>query len=83
MKCAGGVKIVRHKPCPECGAKSDGPCPVALANEREAFRDMLAALREVEEYLDDRADVDDGIPDHAMRLLVEVRATITKAEGSQ
>ncbi len=40
---------------------------------------MYAALLEVEEYLDDRADVDDGIPNHAMRLLVVVKEAIGKA----
>ena len=43
-------------------------------------RVMLAALHEVEEYLDNRADVDDGIPNDAMRCLVEVRAAIAKVE---
>lgn len=46
-----------------------------------AYDDMLAALREVEAYFDDRADVDDGIPNEAMRLLVEVQTAIAKAKG--
>ena len=41
---------------------------------QEAREPLLAILREVEEYLDDRADVDDGIPNAAMRLLVDVKA---------
>ena len=47
-----------------------------------AAPDMLETLLEVEEYLNDRADVDDGIPDAAMRLLVEVKAAIAKATVS-
>lgn len=46
-----------------------------------AFRDMLDALNEVHDYLDNRADVDDGIPNEAMRLLTQVQAAIRKAEG--
>jgi len=37
-----------------------------------------AALKEVEEYFDDRADVDDGRPNDAMRMLVEVRSALTE-----
>ena len=48
-----------------------------------AAPNMLSTLREVESYLDGRADVDDGIPDDAMRLLVEVREVISKATGSK
>ncbi len=48
---------------------------------REAAPDMLAALHEIESFLDNRADVDDGIPNEAMRLLVELRAALRKAEG--
>ena len=48
-----------------------------------AAPNMLSTLREVESYLDDRADVDDGIPNDAMRLLVEVREVISKATGSK
>ena len=45
--------------------------------DKAAERDrMRAALEEVEEYLDDRADADDGRPNDAMRLLVEVRAAL-------
>jgi hypothetical protein len=40
---------------------------------------LLVALHEVEEFLDQRADVDDGIPNDAMRHLVEVRAAIAKS----
>lgn len=43
--------------------------------------EMLAALREVEPFLDNQADCDDGRPNDAMRHLVEVRAAIRKAEG--
>lgn len=42
-------------------------------------RTMLAALREIEEIADGEADVDDGIPNTAMRILVIVRAAIAKA----
>jgi hypothetical protein len=38
--------------------------------------DLVAVLQEVEEFLDQRADVDDGIPNDAMRLLVEVREVL-------
>ena len=58
--------------------------PENEANARliAAAPDMLTALREVEDFLDDRSDVDDGIPNDAMRHLVEVRAAIAKAEGN-
>jgi len=78
MKCAGGVKIVRHKPCPECGAKSNGPCPVALANEREAFLDMLAALKYAVDNIQGIMDGND-IPSTAIRDMA--RAAIAKAES--
>ena len=57
-------------------------CKCEYCALHHAAPDMLEALREVEEYLDDRADVDDGIPDAAMRLLVEVKAVIAKATVS-
>lgn len=40
---------------------------------------MLTALQELEEFLDNQADVDDGRPNDAMRHLIEVRAAIAKA----
>ena len=48
---------------------------------------VLATLHEVEEYLDNRADVIDGDygipePNTEMRLLTEVRAAIAKATGT-
>lgn len=50
-----------------------------------AAPDLLAVLKEVEAYLDDRADADcdqDGyIPNAEMRLLVEVTKAINKAES--
>lgn len=54
--------------------------PSAYPNIILAAPTMLVALCEVEDYLDDRADVDDGIPNDAMRLLVEVREAIAKAK---
>lgn len=42
---------------------------------------MLSVLREVEEFLDQQADVDDGRPNDAMRLLVDVRAVIRSVEA--
>ena len=44
---------------------------------------MLSVLREVEGFLDDRADADDGIPNEAMSLLTEVRAAIRATEEGQ
>jgi hypothetical protein len=44
-----------------------------------AAPDMLDALREIEEWADDRADVDDGQPNDAMWVLVIVRAAIKRA----
>lgn len=41
---------------------------------------MRAALREIEEWADDRADVDDGRPNDAMRLLVIVRAALSPSQ---
>ncbi len=46
-----------------------------------AAPDMLTTLRELEEFLDNQAVVDDERPNDAMRHLVEVRAAIRKAEG--
>lgn len=43
--------------------------------------ELVAVLREVEPFLDDQADADDGRPNDAMRLLIEVRAAITKTES--
>ena len=40
---------------------------------------MLAALQEIEEFLDNQADVDDGRPNDAMRLLVELRVALAAA----
>lgn len=56
----------------------------ALANARliAAAPGMLTALHEVEEFLDQQADADDGRPNRAMSLLVEVRAALAKATGS-
>lgn len=51
-----------------------------------AHDDLLAALNEVEDFLDNQSDVEDGDygiprPNRAMRLLIEVRNAITKATG--
>lgn len=54
---------------------------VANAQLMAAAPDMLAALREVEGFLNDQADADDGRPNDAMRHLMEVRAAIAIAEG--
>lgn len=54
-----------------------------------AAPEMLAALREVEEFLDDQAEAEyftdraSPVPNQAMRLLVEVREAIAKAEGAK
>jgi hypothetical protein len=37
----------------------------------------MTALRDLEKYFEDRADADDGIPNDAMRHLVEIRQIIT------
>lgn len=58
--------------------RDDGYTVLRFRNPDKMAR-LLTALREVETYLEDRADVDDGIPDEAMRLLVEVRAAIANA----
>jgi hypothetical protein len=41
----------------------------------------LETLRELESYFDNRADVDAGIPNEAMHLLILVRETIRMLEG--
>jgi hypothetical protein len=46
-----------------------------------AAPDILDALRECEEFFDQRADVDDGIPNDAMNMLVIVRTALSKATG--
>jgi hypothetical protein len=65
------------------GASSQRALEEQLAEERlrDAAPIMLEALQELEEFLDDRADADDGIPNDAMRHLMEVRAAIAKATG--
>ena len=45
----------------------------------KAAPEMAEVLIEIEDYLDDRADADDGIPNDAMRLLTDVRAILAKA----
>ena len=47
-----------------------------LIAEAPAMRDVLV---EIEDYLDDRADADNGIPNDAMRLLTEIRAILARA----
>lgn len=37
---------------------------------------MPSTLEDLEEYLADREDCDDGIPNNAMKLLAEVRAAL-------
>jgi hypothetical protein len=53
------------------------------ARIRDAAHEMLAVLHELDEYLDQRADVNwKGTgPNKAMSLLTEVRAAIAKAGG--
>jgi hypothetical protein len=62
-----------------------GDWAITTARENEAsaqlIADLLAAVRKCEKFLDNQADVYDSIPNHAMRLLEEVRAAIAKAEG--
>lgn len=57
--------------------------PTSDARLLAAAHAMLVTLQELEEFLDNLADVDDGMPNDAMRHLVEVRAVIAKAEGKQ
>jgi hypothetical protein len=40
---------------------------------------LLTTLRKVETYLEERQDADDGIPNEAMSLLVEVRGAIANS----
>lgn len=50
-----------------------------------ALADLLGALRECEDYFDDRADADHDdtgfVPNKEMALLTTVRAAIAKAEN--
>lgn len=49
--------------------------PVALLREAAAANTkLLAALKEIEGLADDAADVDDGTPNLAMKILVIARA---------
>lgn len=65
---------------------NDSPMDKANARLITAAPDLLEALHEVEEFLDNQSDVEDGDygiprPNRAMRLLIEVRDAITKARG--
>lgn len=44
---------------------------------------LTEALEEVDDYLDNRADVDDGIPNTAMSLLTTVRAALALGKDHQ
>lgn len=44
-----------------------------------AAPDMLEVLQEIESFLENQQDADDGTPNDAMRHLVYVRAAIAKA----
>lgn len=57
--------------------------PTSDARLLAAAHAMLVTLQELEEFLDNLADVDDGMPNDAMHHLVEVRAVIARAEGRQ
>lgn len=72
MKCAAGVEVQFNGRCPKCGADRGEPCPEALAHEREAFRDMLAALQAV---------VGEWREGYGLKCAEQVRAAIAKAEG--
>ena len=54
----------------------EGRHKAKLIAEAPAMRDVLV---EIEDYLDDRADADNGIPNDAMRLLTEVRAILARS----
>ena len=48
-----------------------------------AAPDLLEACKEAKEYFDQTADVDDGIPNEEMNLLVGITQVINKAEGKE
>lgn len=67
----------------------DVPFDEGVANARlmAAAPDLLAALQECAELLDDYSDVNDGgdgpVPNRAMSLLQTAEAVIAKAEGTK
>lgn len=70
-----------------CGGY-DNEQTAAIAHVMAASRDMLAALYEAEEALENYADADQPpgerpIPNAAMSALVEVKHAIAKAEGGE
>jgi hypothetical protein len=58
--------------------RDDGLAALRITDASGLAR-ALTTLREVAEFLDNLADADDGIPNDAMRLLVEVKDTIAAA----
>lgn len=58
--------------------RDDGFTVLRFRNPDQMAR-LLTTLREVETYLEERQDADDGIPNEAMSLLIEVRGAIAAA----
>lgn len=71
--------------CPETAVCRLNQSQEADARLIAAAPELLEALYEAEEYFDNRADADHDetgfVPNKEMKLLVSIRAAITKAEG--
>lgn len=72
MRLDGGRRTMRSIIISKRFGKTSTPTPKSRA--------LIAALEEVDDYLDNRADVDDGIPNTAMKLLTTVRTALALAK---
>ena len=87
-----GEKLITHPVEGLAGGTTDGKilseviaCVADKANAKliAAAPDLLEACKEAKEYFDQTADVDDGIPNEEMNLLVGITQVINKAEGKE
>jgi hypothetical protein len=58
-----------------------GPTDERPLRQQLRLSAALETLHEIEAYFDNRADIDGGIPNEAMRMLVLTRETIRLIEG--
>jgi hypothetical protein len=73
---AGGEDVCSIEPWSEEVDEADARLIAAAPDMLEKIARLVAALREIEEVLDDLADADDGRPNNEMKMLVLVRAAL-------